>query len=51
MTTRDEIEERAAIIQEGEGISRRDAENRAAALHGFRDWQDYLNRSQKEKSE
>lgn len=38
----DLIEERAAIIEEGEGCARTDAQNRAARMHGFKDWQDYL---------
>lgn len=35
---RDLIEERAAIIEEACGVSRVEAERRAAALHGFKDW-------------
>lgn len=34
----DVIEERAAIIEEGEKCSRQIAENHAARLHGFADW-------------
>jgi len=34
----DAVEERAAIIQEGEKCSRQIAENHAARLHGFADW-------------
>ncbi len=40
----DLIEERAAIIQDGEGCSRAQAEDRAARLHGFTSWADYLKR-------
>lgn len=39
----DLIEERAAIIEEGEGCARTDAQDRAAKMHGFKGWQDYLN--------
>ena len=41
---RDLIEDRAAIIQEGEGCSRAMAEDRAARCHGFSSWADYLKR-------
>lgn len=43
MTTdpRDAIEERAAIIEEGDQVSRRVAEDTAARQHGFTDWADY----------
>ena len=34
----DLIEERAAIIEEGEQCSRAEAQNRAARLHGFQNW-------------
>ena len=34
----DIVEERAAIIQEGEKCRRETAENHAARLHGFADW-------------
>lgn len=37
----DAVEERAAIIQEGEKCSRQIAENHAARLHGFSDWAAY----------
>lgn len=35
---RDLIEERAALIEEGEQCSRAEAERRAARMHGFADW-------------
>lgn len=41
---RDTIEERAALIQDGEGCSRAQAEDRAARLHGFSSWADWLKR-------
>ena len=37
----DKIEERAAIIEEGAKVSREKAENMAARMHGFRDWNDF----------
>lgn len=40
----DLIEERAAIIADGEGCSRAQAEDRAARLHGFASWADYQRR-------
>lgn len=42
----DLIEERAAIIEEGDGVTRAVAQDRAAQMHGFADWADYL-KSQK----
>ena len=41
---RDLIEERAALIQDGEGCSRAQAEDRAARLHGFSSWADWMKR-------
>lgn len=38
---RDLVEERAAIIQEGEKCSRWLAEEKAATGHGFADWFDF----------
>lgn len=38
----DLIEERAAIIEEGDRVSRAVAQDRAAQSHGFRDWSEYL---------
>ena len=40
----DLIEERAALIECGEGCSRAQAEDRAARLHGFASWADYQRR-------
>ena len=40
----DMIEERAALIQDGEGCSRARAEDMAARLHGFSSWADWLKR-------
>lgn len=40
----DLIEERAALIECGEGCSRAQAQDRAARLHGFTSWADYLKR-------
>lgn len=37
----DAVEERAAIIEEGEKCRRETAENCAARLHGFADWAAY----------
>lgn len=37
----DVIDERAAIIEEGEKCRRETAENHAARLHGFADWAAY----------
>jgi hypothetical protein len=34
----DLVEERAALIEEGCGVSRAEAERRAARMHGFADW-------------
>lgn len=36
------IEERAAIIEEGEQVPRREAEDIAAKQHGLKNWADYL---------
>jgi hypothetical protein len=38
----DLIEERAAILQYCAGLSRTDAENKAAQMHGFKDWREYV---------
>lgn len=35
---RDLIEERAALIEDGEQCSRAEAKRRAASMHGFADW-------------
>jgi len=35
---RDLIEERAAILEFGAGLPRAEAENTAAQMHGFTDW-------------
>ena len=45
----DLIEERAAIIEEGDGVSRAIAQDRAARLHGFKDWAAYLKSQQPSK--
>ena len=37
----DLIEERAAIIEEGDGVTRAVAQDRAAQMHGFKDWAEY----------
>ena len=37
----DAVEERAAIIEDGEKCRRETAENCAARLHGFADWAAY----------
>lgn len=37
----DAVEERAAIIEDGEKCRRETAENCAARLHGFADWSAY----------
>ena len=37
----DAVDERAAIIEEGEKCRRETAENHAARLHGFADWAEY----------
>ena len=37
----DLVDERAAIIEEGEKCRRETAENHAARLHGFADWSAY----------
>ena len=44
----DLIEERAAIIEEGDRVSRAVAQDRAAQMHGFRDWADYQTSHRKE---
>lgn len=38
MTTRDTLEERDAIIAEGERVTRQKAEDLAAKQHGFPTW-------------
>ena len=45
----DLIEERAAIIEEGEGVTRALAQDIAARLHGFAGWADYLKKTQPSK--
>jgi hypothetical protein len=37
----DLVEERAAIIEEGDRVSRAVAQDRAAQMHGFKSWADY----------
>lgn len=37
-TMRDLIEERAAILEFDAGLPRAKAEDRAAQMHGFKDW-------------
>lgn len=46
---RDQVEERAAIIEEGDRVSRAVAQDRAARLHGFADWAAYLKSTQPSK--
>ena len=36
------IEERAAILEYDAGLPRKDAENKAAQMHGFKDWREYV---------
>ena len=45
----DLIEERAAIIEEGDSVSRAVAQDRAARLHGFADWRDYQTKTSHRK--
>jgi hypothetical protein len=45
----DLIEERAAIIEEGDGVTRAIAQDRAAQMHGFADWAAYLKSTQPSK--
>jgi hypothetical protein len=45
---RDLLEERAAIIEEGEKCSRADAERKAARMYGFADWQAAMTATEKE---
>lgn len=40
----DLVEERAALIEVGEGCSRAQAQDRAARLHGFASWADWTKR-------
>lgn len=42
---RDLVEERAAIIEEGEGCTRWLAEDLAARGHGFADWFDFIRKT------
>ena len=35
------IEERAAIMEYDGGLTRKEAENAAARLHGYTDWREY----------
>ena len=39
----DAIEERAAILEYDAGLPRKGAENKAAQMHGFKDWREYQN--------
>lgn len=41
MIDRDAIEERAAIMEYDGGLTRTKAQDEAARLHGFKDWDDY----------
>jgi hypothetical protein len=36
------IEERAAILEYDAGLPRKEAENKAAQMHGFKDWREYV---------
>lgn len=48
----DLIEERAAIIEEGEGVTRAFAQDIAARLYGFAGWAEYRSKtSTKQKME
>lgn len=38
---RDQVEERAAIMEYDGGLSRQDAQEQAARAHGFKDWAAY----------
>ena len=38
---KDDVEERAAIMEYDGGLSRTDAQDQAARAHGFKDWADY----------
>lgn len=40
-TKTDAIEERAAILEYDAGLPRKEAENMAAQMHGFKDWREY----------
>jgi len=40
--TTDLVEERAAIMEYEAGLPRAEAQDRAARLHGFKDWADYI---------
>lgn len=42
---RDLVEERAAIIEEGDGVSRAVAQDKAAKAHGFKSWADFKERN------
>lgn len=47
----DLIEERAALIECGEGCSRAQAQDRAARLHGFTSWADWMQRGAPQAAE
>ena len=41
----DFVEERAAIIEEGCGVSRAEAQDRAAKRYGFKNWAEYVEKT------
>ena len=48
-TQRDQIEERAAILEFDAGMTRAQAELEAARMHGFTDWKAAMTATGKEK--
>lgn len=45
MTERDALIERAALIEEGCGVSRAEAQKRAAKMRGYRDWAEAMEKT------